>query len=115
METDKDHDMEADSCGQADQVGSDEEDSCEEIVMETLEEVELGAGRVNVAVSHESLAAHLRPLERTKTAVRAQAQGDCGSPTRKGDKTPNDLKNKLVLKPIIAKAPRPTAKTNSTQ
>lgn len=95
--------------------GSNDEEFWEEVVMETLEEAEVGANRVNVSVSHEGLADKLCPLGSTRASIRMQVQGESGGPTKRTDKVLKDMTNKLEVKPMFAKAFRPISKSNRAQ
>lgn len=116
MEMAKEEATKAVSGGCNDPARLDDEESCEEVIMETLEETDVGASRVNVDVSHESLADHLQPLGSTSTTIRTQTKEDNnGSPKKKAEKVFKDVTNKLEVKPIIAKASRPISKSTGAQ
>lgn len=114
MDTDKAEVEETGTTGGVNQKGSDDEESCEEVIMETSEEVEVVGEKVKVAVSHEKVAEYLRSLEKTTMKVHTQAQ-DGGGPRNINNKALKDVTNRVQVKPTIAKASRSISKPTGAQ
>lgn len=98
-----------------DSVGSDEDESCKEVVMETAEEAEPEANSVKILFSHEGMTEHLRPIGATRRKVHTQAQVSSDGPRRKVEKMLKDVTNKLEAKPTIAKPIKPILKLSGAQ
>lgn len=93
-----------------------EDQTGEEVVMETLETDEGEAGRVKLSVSHMGLAKNLHSMGGgTRTEVCIQAQGQSRAPRKKNEKVLKDVTNKLEAPPAIAEASRPIMKVNGGQ
>lgn len=114
MDTDKTERGDTVTIGGQDQAGSDDDESCEEVVMETMEGMDTVTDRVKVAVSHDAVAEHLRPLGKTAVEVRTQDQED-GGPKNMNSRVLKEVTNKIQLKPTIAKASRSITKSNGAQ
>lgn len=115
METDKNKGMEGDLGGCEEQVGSDDDDSCEEMIMKTLDEPIMGSRRVNIVVSHKGLANQLRPLDSTSTTVQIHTPDVNGGPYKRTRNVLKEVTNKLEFRPTIAKASRPILKPTGAQ
>lgn len=84
--------------GSKEPVESDEDESCEEVVMETREGAHSEA-RVQMSVSHPNLADQLRPLGSTKVDIRSLGQNGSGGPRRRSEGVLKEVTNNLAMKP----------------
>lgn len=116
MEMDSDAANGAATSGDNNGAGSDGEESFEEMVMETQEEVEAEGNKVNVSVSHEKIAEHLRPLGKMRVEVHSQAH-DGGGPVNFifNSKALKDVTNKVDLRPTFSTASRSISKVSRAQ